>query len=139
MFNSITGKATGWNESIVEHMTLSLALDTQDSHWAAWVWTALSLQFVQGDGLEFKTGKGSLVRDLLPKLSSQASLVSKPVATRSAVGPGCITSGESHLDTLRKVSVTSPAQTSSPVQLTCQPRARNTLFLAHSASLESTP
>ena len=68
MFNSITGKATGWNESIVEHMTLSLALDTQDSHWAAWVWTALSLQFVQGDGLEFKTGKGSLVRDLLPKL-----------------------------------------------------------------------
>ena len=54
-------------------------------------------------------------------------------------GPWCITSGESHLDALRKVSITSRAQTSSPVQLACRPRARNTPFLPHSTSLESTP
>ena len=34
------------------------------------------------------------MRDLLPKLSSQASLVSKPVVTCSAAGPGCRTMGK---------------------------------------------
>lgn len=122
MFNSITGKAIEWNASIgVYDALLALTLKTVTGlHGSGPPEPPVS----SGRWLGVQDWKGQLSERLAAETVIPSHLVSKPMATHSAVGPGWPTSGESHLDTLRKVSVTSPPRPAAQFSRICQPRAR---------------